>query len=311
MRTSFRNSNVGALVELWNQFYPERYRIDEELFRLNTIESPLFDWGASSVEMSDGRPVGFVCVKRSAAGLFRGPDKDQSHLCAIAYNDPLVGIDLLGDAKTLLRNRGQNRLVFSQDIRHFFPGCPEDFRALHDFLTIEGFAEGGESVDLEGDLSSYSNPYPCPQGVEFRMLREADLASLEAFLLREFPGRWHYDVLSKARIEGVDNAVYGMLVDGKVEGFALLQDSQCKLPIGGAVWRNDLGEGWGSLGPIGVSQHLRGQGLGHALLGAALTRLKEKGARHSIIDWTNLVDYYGRHGFKPTRTYTAMSLKLD
>jgi len=311
MRASFRDLDPAELTALWNSFYPERYAVDPELFQINTVRSPLFDWGASAVELKDGNAVGFVCVKRSPAGLFKGPDKDTSHLCAIAYTDPLVGVDLLGDAKRLLRNRGVGRLVFGQDLRHCFPGCPVDCKPLHDFLTIEGFAEGSEQVDLEHDLTQYSNPYPPKEDAEFRMLRESDLASLEAFLVREFPGRWQYDCLAKARTEGADSCLFGMLIDGKVEGFALIQDGTCKMPIGGAVWRKDLGGKGGSLGPIGVSKSLRGKGRGHALLGAALTHLKGKGRERCIIDWTGLVDFYGRHGFVPTRTYRTMSLKLD
>jgi predicted N-acetyltransferase YhbS len=311
MRTSFRNADVPALVRLWNDFYPARFHIDEEIFRFNTLDSPIFDWGASCIETNNGEVTGFVCVKRSAAGLFKGPDKDQAHLSAIAYSDPLVGVDLVGDAKRLLRNRGNNKLVFGQDIRHFFPGCPDEMRSLHDFLTIEGFTEVGDMVDLENDLANYSNPYPLPEDSEFRMLREEDTPALEAFLSREFPGRWHYDTLSKARIEGIENTVFGMVRDGAVEGFAVIQDHSSKIPINGCIWRKDLGAEWGGLGPIGVARDLRGKGRGHALLGAALTRLKEKGVRRCIIDWTNLVNYYGRHGFNPTRSYKAMALKLD
>jgi len=72
-----------------------------------------------------------------------------------------------------------------------------------------------------------------------------------------------------------------------------------------------LGENWGSLGPIGVSAGLRGRGSGHALLGQALSHLRDLGARRTIIDWTGLVDFYGRHGFEVTRRYQYLSLALE
>jgi hypothetical protein len=45
-------------------------------------------------------------------------------------------------------------------------------------------------------------------------------------------------------------------------------------------------------------------------LGEALSELKRRGVRPSIIDWTGLVDFYGKHGFEPTRRYREMSLTL-
>jgi predicted N-acetyltransferase YhbS len=311
MRQSFVKADFDALARFWNGFYPERYRIDSDLLRQNSVGSPTFDWGASFVETEGEEIQGFVLVKRSPASLYKGPDKDQAHLCAIAYREPMIGLDLLADVKRTLRNRGITRIDFGQDSRHFFPGCPTDFRALADFLMVEGFAPGGESHDLERDLSDYQNPAPRTVGDEYRILTKSDVPSLDDFISREFPGRWTYDVIHKVGVEGHPHCIFGFLRDGKVEGFALLQDDGCKVPIGGAVWRNDLGEKWGSLGPIGVSKKVRGQGCGNALLGAALEELRDRGVKRCIIDWTGLVDFYGKHGFQVTRSYQSLSLPLE
>jgi GNAT superfamily N-acetyltransferase len=310
MKRSFRDADFDRLAEFWNGFAPERYRIDGELLRIKTVECPVFDWGASMIEEADGEILGFASVKKSAASLYKGPDKDVAVLSLLAYCDPQFGIDLISDVKRTLRNRGLSQLTFGTDCGHFFPGCPEDFRALSDFLMIEGFAEGGEAVDLERDLQGYENPFPKPADAEYRVLEHKDIEALTTFLLREFPGRWHYDVMSKIGSEGPD-CCYALFRNGKVDGFALIQDWQDSKPLGGAVWRSDLGENWGSLGPIGVSKALRGKGYGHALLGEALMELKRRGVRRCIIDWTGLVDFYGKHGFEPTRKYKSMSLRLD
>ncbi len=309
MKHSFRDVDFNQLAEFWNGCYPERYRIDPDLIRLKTVACPTFDWGASGVEVADGEILGFVIVKKSSANLYSGPDKDTAHLGAIAFREAEYGVDLLADVKRLLRNRGLNRLVFGADSGHFFPGCPTDAPQLQGFLMVEGFEATGEQVDLERDLTDYQNPYAPPEGDEHRRLTDADVNSLNAFLEREFPGRWRHDVMRQVEVQGAPT-VFGLLRDGKVEGFALLQDGDQREPIGGAIWRNDLGANWGSLGPIGVSKHLRGKGSGHALLGAALESLRDRGARRTIIDWTTLVDFYGRHGFEPTRRYRSLALRL-
>lgn len=154
-------------------------------------------------------------------------------------------------------------------------------------------------------------PVEATTGVEFRDLAAGDLTSLKAFFDKEFPGRWRYDTLEKIKVEGADKTCFGAFENGKLLGFALIQDWSHKQPIGGGVWRSSLGEKWGALGPIGVAAEERGRGVGHSLLGSALMSLKNRGVRGCIIDWTTLEDFYGRHGFKVTRRYKTATLKLD
>jgi predicted N-acetyltransferase YhbS len=311
MRHTFANPDFEVLTELWNEFHPDRYSIDQDLLRLNTVQSPVFDWGASSIWSEGGEVCGFVSVKKSAVSLYPGPDQDMAHISAIVYRDARIGVDMLADVKTTLRNRGINNLVFGQDSRHFFPGCPADSKALQSFLMVEGFAAEGLASDLERDLAEYENPYASVPGATMRCVGVDDQTALEEFMEREFPRRWAYDVAHKVRLEAPAACVFGLFFGEKLEGFALIQQSSAKIPIGGAVWRKSLGENWGALGPIGVSAHLRGKGAGGALLGAALKHLKTQGVRQCIIDWTNLLDFYGKFGFEVTREYRSMTLNLE
>lgn len=309
MRHTFQNADFGRLADFWNGFYPSRYRIDADLLRHHTVECPTFDWGASSIEIADGEILAMAIVKKAANRFYAGPDQDSAHLAALAYREPQFGIDLVSDIKKLLRNRGTQRLIYGQDCGHFFPGCPTDCHAMQSFLMVEGFEPTGEVVDMERSLVDYSSPAPRVEGDEYRRLAESDQPSLIAFLEAEFPGRWRFDVLRQVELQGIET-VFGVLRQGQVVGFALLQDESQKQPVGGAVWKNDLGESWGSLGPIGVSKSIRGEGSGGALLGAALEDLRDRGTRQCIIDWTTLVDFYGKHGFEPTRRYQTLTLKL-
>ena len=312
MKLDFRNADFSALARCWNRFYPEKFAVDADLIRFNTVESPVFDWGASAIETDDSGDIrGFVLVKKSAAGLYRGPDPDTAHLSAISFCDPNVGVDLFSGVRSVLRHRGIARIVYGMDSRHFFPGCPSDMPGLLNYLMIEGFTSGGESVDLERNLSDYANPFPVPDRFEFRMARESDWTTVQEFFAREFPGRWRYDVSKKIDVEGIENCVYGLFEDGRCEGFALLQSARQKTAIAGGVWREDLGENWGSLGPIGISKSVRGLGAGNALLGKALEHQRDTGVHRCIIDWTTLVGFYGGHGFEVSRTYRSMTLSLD
>lgn len=310
MKRSFKDADFNRLAGFWNEFAPEKYWIDGEQLRLNTVNSPVFDWGSSAIEVADGEILGFVSVKKSASALYPGPDQDVAHLSCIAYCDPQYGIDLMAEVKTLLTNRGCSKLQFGQDSRHFFPGCPTDFAALSGFLTVEGFSEGGEVVDLERSLIGYTNKCHVPPGDEMRAMTTQDIPALAAFFDREFPYRWKYDTMNKVEIEG-PSCVFGLFHGSRVDGFALVQDYTNKAPIGGAVWHVNLGSKWGALGAIGLAKDQRGRGSGIALLGCALEYLRDRGVDRCIIDWTGLIEFYGKQGFEPTRRYKSMSLAFE
>ncbi|MBX3120330.1 MAG: GNAT family N-acetyltransferase [Fimbriimonadaceae bacterium] len=316
MRVAFHTVYPTAAAELWNRNHPAKYAICPELIRLNTVDSGLYDPGASVAELDDdGRLIGYIVVKRSASCLYKGPDPDVAHLSAAVFDDPTVGIDLFAHAKKMLLNRGLYQVSFGQDVRHFWPGCPADCAALNSFLTVSGFQAESEAVDLERDLSDYSPPTSClkalEKGTSVRPLSMEDLGELSTFLEATFPGRWKADTLWKINAENRADFVYGLFVEGKIKGFAVTQDWTHHSPIGGGVWRIDLGENWGALGPIGIAPEQRGSGLGGALLGSALQGLKDRGARKTIIDWTTLTEFYGKHGFEVTRRYTPYSRRID
>lgn len=313
MRISFREADWDALARLWAEFYPERYHVDADLLRINTVECPTFDWGASAIEVMDDETLGFVVVKKpSTPTLWAGwPNQDTYHIGAIAYRQPEAGIDLMTQAKRAVTDRGAMQLFYGMDCRHFFPGCPEDCHNLCSFLMVEGFEKSGGHFDLERDLGDYEMPAKPTEGVDYRMAQDADLPELKAFFEREFPGRWKHDVFEKIGVEGAANTCFAAFDGKKVLGFALIQDWTHKQPIGGGVWRQALGDRWGALGPIGVAAGERGRGLGHSVLGMALSDLKRRGVRNAIIDWTTLEDFYGRHGFKISRRYKSATLRLD
>ncbi len=315
MRVAFHTVYPAAATELWNRVFPTKYAVDEQLIRQNTVDHPLYDPGASVAMLDDdGRLVGYIVIKRSASGLYRGPDPDEAHVSAVVFDDPTVGVDLFAHAKQMLLNRGIYKVRFGQDMGHFWPGCPEECSALRSYLTVTGFQETDSAADVESDLSGYEPPSGCLEalsGATVRPLTLEDRAALQDFFDRTFPGRWRVDTLAKADKEGRLDFVYGLWIEGKIEGFALTQDWTHAYPIAGGVWKASLGGHWGSLGPIGVSEAFRGRGLGGALLGAALIGMKERGVERAIIDWTTLVDFYAKHGFEPVRRYTGFTLRLD
>lgn len=312
MIIDWRDADLNQVHDLWNTFYPKKYHIDMDVLRINTVDHPTFDWGASLIDIDFENMVrAFVIIKRAPCKLYKVSDPDAMHLSGMAFTDPLHMVDVFSDSKRVMRERGASSVLFGMDSRHFWPGVPVDKPRLNDFLMIEGFSLGGEYFDLERDLTDYVPPRELPTNdVEFRVLTEDDHSMLVRFFEREFPGRWRYDILTKIENEESHRGIVGLFHNDGIHGFASIQDSTSKYPIAGAVWRNSLGENWGTLGPIGVSQKVRGNGWGGAMLAAGLLELQSRGVKQCLIDWTTLEEFYGKHGFQKTRLYKAGKLIL-
>jgi len=317
MFVGFHHARFDALAQIWNDCLPDGYAISPDILKANSVDCPVFDWGASVIDIDDdAKPLGFVVVKRSAAKLYHGPDPDQAHLSAVVCPKPKMAVEMLAFVKQNLKDRGSYKIVFGQDIRHFFAGCPSDVASLRDLLMIEGFEQGGKYYDVQQDLSAYKPDEKAlhklkePE-VQVKPIGHDQLPQFESFMKAEFPGRWTYDTAAKVKAESGCSFVYGLWVKKDMKGFALTQDEKHKFPISGAVFGKGLGAKWCTLGPIGVAKDTRGQGLGDALLTGALMGMKRAGKRNCLIDWTVLTDWYGKHGFKIYRTYMPFSLKLD
>lgn len=309
MRLSFRQLPLGDAVAFWNVTVPPEWSVDVATLANCVVGCPCFDWGTSGAWMADGEIVALAWVKKSASMAYRGPDPDTAHLSAIAFRDAPAAADLLADIKHLLRQRGVAALQFGRDARHLFPGVPETWPGMADFLMIEGFVPSRvetECVDLTADLTGL-NPKPCAL---VRRCRQEDRGLLLAFMEREFPGRWTFDVLDKLTHEPDPDFVVLLEVGGVIQGFAVIQDSTHRLRLAGAAVVGSLKSPWAAVGPIGIAKELRGRGFGSQLLEGVLAELKQAGVRSVRVDWTHLTDWYSRFGFAIERRYQPMHLDL-
>lgn len=286
------------VADLWRRLVPPRYAVAESTIVFNTVASGLF-----LPDVSVLRDEGFLLVKSSKFGK-----EGRAYISAMAFRDRAAWSQALEECLAQLAAAGLGSVQFGGDWRHFFPGAPTDWPELTAALIAAGFEEvGGPVYDVERDLTGYSPPVPTSPDV--RACRSTDRDALDKFLAREFAGRWHTDVMEV--FDEHAETVYGLYLDGRCSGFAMTQREGCENPRAGGVWAADLGPKWAALGPIGVSKAVRGQGHGHALLASALSSLRDLGARRTIIDWTTLLEFYGRHGFGPSREYRTFVRSLE
>lgn len=299
MRLSFRQLHLNDACAFWNSVAPPDWHLDVPTLISCGVGCPSFDWGASGAWMEGDEIVALAWVKRSLT------DHDLEHLSAIAFRDPIVGADLLADIKGLLRDRGKIGLVFGRDSRHLFPGVPDSWPALRDFLTVEGFevTSTDPCVDMVIPLLA-----PREAEAEARPCTAQDIDELLAFLDREFPGRWAHDVRDKLAHESDPGFIWRL--GDPIRGFAMTQHASDRMHVAGAVAPSSLTPPWMAVGPIGLAADARGKGEGTRFVEAILANAYARGIQSVRVDWTHLTDWYSRFGFQIERTYTPVRLDL-
>ncbi len=329
---------VSGMIDAWNAALGEAFPMSEALFRQNASEDPHFDpagcWVAS--EPADRRVRGFCLAKvaREPIGV-DGLLEDRGWISVIAVHPAFqrrrLGTALLRKAEEFLRSRGRPRAVLGGDPGHFFPGIPVDVgrgrptsgthpvsaeSAALAFFTAAGYRLQGDAYDLHRPLGNYRTPQrvnaalAAQTDVDVRPLRPGEEQSLLAFLDVAFPGRWRY-TLGRFLAGGGDiGDVMGVLHRGAVLGFAHLFHPASRWIGPSIAWTRRGRSRAGGLGPMGLAPTLRGRGLGLVLLDRSVRHLARLGVEEMIIDWTVLLDFYGRLGFVPWKHYRHGERKL-
>ncbi|HWP68625.1 MAG TPA: GNAT family N-acetyltransferase, partial [Rectinemataceae bacterium] len=149
-------------------------------------------------------------------------------------------------------------------------------------------------------------------GCYFSLCDPSRRAAVLAFFARAFPGRWEREI-SEAFAAGMRDEDLALLVrkaDNSIAGFARICCADSHLLSPGLYWRGLLGPDAAALGPIGIEASSRRQGLGMSLLRRSLAELKLRGARKTVIDWTDLDGFYAKVGFIPWKRYVGMEKSL-
>jgi predicted N-acetyltransferase YhbS len=318
--------HVEAVAAVWNQACGDDLAIAPAFVAFN------------SQPATGGAQAGWLAIEGDAAAGFAlasalpgdpatsPPETGWIDALAVApaFQQHGIGAALLAQAEAWLAEQGCATVRLGGSLRPFAPGLP---LALHSesFFLLRGYrprAHNDTVWDVACDLSEYGERAPqftrSPMTpVRLAIARARDEQALLAFLQREFPDRWRFE-FEEFRRAGGRMSEYSLLWRREAGRVAFV-DGFCRIR---RRWRygvdpldryfmHRLPTPWGQLGPVGVGRASRGQGLGGALVGFSLRRLAAYGVRGCVIDWTTLVDFYARFGFKPLRSYRVLIKKLQ
>lgn len=307
----YRPEMAPDLLAVWHSATGDRYPIMPGLWAANTQGDPSFRAEDLLVATRSGRIAGFALTKRfreAAVTCERYLPVGYLALMAVApeFQRQGMGTRLVAAAEARLRADGAEKVVLGGSFHHFLPGVPSEWPAAVAFFRARGYAMGKEVCDVRRDLSA-GEPLPDVSAtlaarprVALRPYGAGEQDPLMKFLLANFPGRWPRDVGRFLDRGGDIRQIMGLFVDGVPRGFAHLHPPGSE----GALRWAGIDPRISALGPIGVGKVVQGHGLGLALLVAGLEQLRKWGATDTVIDWTDLLAFYARCGFRPFRCYT-------
>lgn len=299
----------ALLAALWNSGLEAELSISAEF--VHSVTQP-FTGGAQAghIALVDGVPVGVILASAHPQAPPTLP-RDVGWIDAVAV-DPThqrrgIGRALLAWAEEWLVGQGAATIRVGCGLRHLTPGAPE---SVAPFFAACGYTlDDDVNWDVARSLADYAPPpdlravpaaaYPAQPGQEDLLL---------GFLRREFPGRWTFETEEFLREGGRVSDFMLLWSESGVEGVCRLsfEDSLWGL---GRYYPYSLPRPWGQLGFIGVAEQVRGQGMGLFLLDAGLRRLHNTGVNGCVIDWTGLLDFYGKAGFVPYRKWAVLQKK--
>jgi GNAT superfamily N-acetyltransferase len=318
----YQTTQAGRVIDLWNStLLKNHFPLLEQLWRQQTEGDPDFETQDVILAFApDDTLAGFVLVKP-----FRGktisPElmpkfaayAEAGYIGAIVvaeqYQRQGLGRNLMQQAEKQLRQPGVKQIVVGASVRHFFPGPPIELPGLDAFFGSLGYQSTDRiETDLRRQLNNWSPP-PLPEavvngGYSFAQGQAGEEQAILDFMWRTFPGRWLYEVQLFFKNGGLPQDIT-LLKDpsGTIEGFLMTYHRNSKV-IGPSIYWNTLLEpAFGGIGPLGVSKNVRGLGLGLHIVVAGVNYLHGLGVTDCAIDWTTLVDFYGKLGFQPWKQY--------
>jgi GNAT superfamily N-acetyltransferase len=301
--------HLAVVTSIWNAACGDDLAITPRFVAYNTHPATgVIQSG--QIAMLNGQPVGFVLASTLPNNPAVAPAQlgwiDAIAVLPTAQKQG-IGSALLKWAEEWLRTQGCSRFRLGGSLKPFAPGLPVELNT-EDFFRKRGFVGGKQDWDVASDLDSYvRRTFSIASRIEIRPAQIGDKQAMLAFFNREFPNRWRFEFEEFLREQGRLSDYMLLLTNRGVDGFARLTFEDSERPIE-RFFMHRLPKPWGQLGPIGVSKDTRGKGFGGALLDAALCRLRDLGIHGCVIDWTSLVDFYGKFGFNPYRQY-AMLIK--
>ncbi|WP_062353966.1 GNAT family N-acetyltransferase [Bacillus kwashiorkori] len=297
------------MISLWNKEIGNDFPLRQELFYQNSFSDVnVLQNGSFLAVNENGKLVGFIISK-----FWQEQNFDNFHphtgwiqvlLVDSDYRNCGIGTELLTRAENALKESAVTKILIGSDPWHYFPGVPLEYKATITWLQNRGYEFNTVETDLYKIFSDGEDIHlPSIPDIQYTILAERDQNLFIDFLHENFPGRWEYEAIQYFKRNGVGREFVIAKKQGRIIGFCRINDAKSPFIAQNVYWSPLFSEELGGVGPLGIARSERKNGYGLAIVKAGIYFLRERGIKHMVIDWTGLVDFYGKLGFKPWKQY--------
>ncbi|MBO1006026.1 GNAT family N-acetyltransferase [Pseudogracilibacillus auburnensis] len=304
------------LIDLWNGEFSGEFPMRQELFLQNSFEDRnLFLPGSLMATDDDGRLIGYVICKRwqeETAFMSAHTGWIQVLLVDQAYRNKGVGSLLLDRAEKALKDSGVTDISLGADPFHYFPGIPTERKDAAAWFEGKGYEPGRLEYDLLAeyrDTDVVNEWLPVPE-IEIALLQIDEKEEMLQFMHRVFPGRWEYETIHYFNRGGTGREFVVLKKAGKIIGYCRINDEHSPVIFSNTYWAPLFKETLGGIGSLGVDPDERGKGYGLLALQAGIATLRKRGINNIAIDWTGIVDFYGKMGYMIWKEYQRYNKAL-
>lgn len=297
------------VYNLWQRTLGHLWPISRPTLHYITAANEAYRAKDHLVAEVNGTIVGFVGTQ---VRIYPGTLEPRGELMVImvdsAYQRRGIGRTLLDQALVSLKERGVVAVQLGAGgLCYFWAGVPTNLPGAWSFFEKCGWSEKERSFDLARKLDDYATPLGVYERIRLPNITittagRRDIPAVLAFESLHFP-KWlrYFEVV----VEHDDYAdiVLARGSRGEIIGASFVIDSRAAWRRGDIVWEKLLGANTGGVGPLGVAEDKRENGIGLALAARVTELLRARRIATSYIGYTWLVDWYGKLGYKVWQEY--------
>ena len=276
------------LKALWVRTMPLRWDISGE-----SLKTVLSDTKLILVAEHNGRPVGLGAVDYDLSGeaglVFLAVDS--------AWQGQGIGTKLLQALERDLKALQIHvlRLGAVSTATYLWPGMPAEMDVAWPYFERRGWSAEEGCADLVQKLGGFVTPAwltdgMADAGITLRLSNSELRASVAAFEAEKFPAWSSYFRQDQPAEDEDKRVLVAQDAFGRIVGTLLLDANVPRR------WCVDENVQVGSINVLGVAPNKRQLGIGLALAAKAMEVLQERGCIKCYIQWTGLVDWYGKLG---------------
>lgn len=313
-------STILDSIARWNELHLD-YALAQRL-AVQNLYSPVPGVHVTARGAFDGENlIGAILTKHLTEPVPGYPDGDAGWVSLFVVDSRVadlhdVGLMLLTETLADLRDQGVGTVSFGNDVQKFFPGLPTDLKGNYlAVLEDAGFEQVNDTADLYADLTTPEVQTRLVErlddraDVTFDRARPNEATALQEFVARELSDRWAYQVECTARLPGGLHDYWVARRDDDIVAFARTGTADSAVLSSCVNWVERFGPAYCGLGPIGVAQDARGEGIGLDLIATVMTDFDDRGYQHMTIDGVTerLEGYYAKLGFEPEFRFRMLS----